>query len=465
MKQEIYIHWFRQDLRISDNPALTFAAKCALYDNTPLLALYICDDDKRQAKASASNVWKYHSLKALDKSLGGKLHFYKGDAHAVIYDSLMQQFQIKGIFANRSYDPRHIKRDAQIESDLKQKGIEFKTFNGALLWEPEDTLKQDGTPYKVFTHFYKKACLSLAPPPRAIVQTPALTNLFPKNEYSLKIDDLELLSGFSWEDSLKSCWQIGEQGAQNRLNAFINEGLQGYERGRDYPALNNVSRLSAHLHCGEISPNQIWHALEGLGDDTNSDLRTFRKQLGWREFSYSLLYHNRELAHKNLQSKFDNFPWMDNPAHLKAWQTGKTGYPIIDAGMRELWQTGYMHNRVRMLTGSFLVKNLMLHWKHGFDWFWDCLCDADLANNAASWQWVAGCGTDAAPYFRIFNPLTQSKKFDPQGDYIKRYVSELKDIPAKHIHEPWEYAKDYPKPIIDLKISRERALKAFKSLS
>ena len=269
-------------------------------------------------------------------------------------------------------------------------------------------------------------------------------------------------------------WHIGEDHAQDRLQEFVDHGLKDYKEGRNFPAQQNVSRLSPHLHFGEISPNQAWYAAKQKGKGQNMD--HFLSELGWREFSYSLLYHFPKLPRKNLQAKFDKFPWRNDKRLLRRWQQGQTGYPIVDAGMRELWQTGYMHNRVRMIVGSFLVKNLLLHWHHGERWFWDCLVDADLANNSASWQWIAGCGADAAPYFRIFNPVTQGQKFDAAGEYTRHFVPELKDLPDKFLFNPWQappgvlneagvtLGKTYPEPVVDLKLSRERALQAFASL-
>ena len=269
-------------------------------------------------------------------------------------------------------------------------------------------------------------------------------------------------------------WQIGEEGAYKRFQTFIKEGLSSYKEGRNIPSEPFVSRLSPHLRWGEISPNQLWYLVRNIGDDSNID--HFCSELGWREFSYSQLFHNPDLPRKNLQAKFDGFPWAENDDYLRAWQTGQTGVPMVDAGMRELWQTGYMHNRVRMIVGSYLVKNLRLHWHHGERWFWDTLVDADLANNSASWQWIAGCGADAAPYFRIFNPVTQGQKFDPQGHYIRQYIPEIAGLPNKYLFSPWEAPAEvlqaagikldstYPSPIVNLKQSREAALEAFKSL-
>jgi deoxyribodipyrimidine photo-lyase len=277
---------------------------------------------------------------------------------------------------------------------------------------------------------------------------------------------------------MKSCWEVGEHAAQSRLIEFLEDGLQGYEEKRNYPFKKNVSRLSPHLHFGEISPNQAWYGgqNQGLSHGWTKDSDCFLRELGWREFSHSLLYHFSDLPNKNFQQKFDHFSWVNNPLYLKAWQTGQTGYPIVDAGMRELWQTGYMHNRVRMIVGSFLVKNLLQHWHFGRDWFWDCLVDADLANNSSGWQWIAGSGADASPYFRIFNPVTQGEKFDPDGKYTRSFVPELNELPNKYLFKPWEapetvlksagivLGETYPNPIVDLTVSRNKALEAYKRL-
>ena len=282
-----------------------------------------------------------------------------------------------------------------------------------------------------------------------------------------------------WHDGIAAEWTPGEAGAAERLERFLESGIRNYKQGRNRPDQAFVSRLSPHLHFGEISPHRVWHAARPLGDrsELEKDVDHFLSELGWREFSHYLLYHWPEITDHNLQRKFNRFPWRDDDQSLRRWQRGRTGYPIVDAGMRELWQTGYMHNRVRMIVGSFLVKNLMLHWRHGEAWFWDTLVDSDLANNSASWQWVAGSGADAAPYFRIFNPVLQGKKFDPNGDYVRQYVPEIAALPNKHLQAPWEapaevlreagieLGKDYPEPIVDLMESRDRALAAFKALT
>ncbi|MEM1243213.1 MAG: deoxyribodipyrimidine photo-lyase [Pseudomonadota bacterium] len=467
--QGFVIHWFRQDLRLADNPALFAAAK-----QGQVLPIYILDDENpgKQKIGAASRWWLHHSLTALDKSLDHKLCIFRGDAQ-VILQKLTETYPIQGIFWNRCYEPWRIKRDEAIKKIFKQKNISVESFNGSLLWEPWEVLKTDGTYYKVFTPFYRRGCLQ-AMPPRQPLAKPQTLKLHEKIANSLTIADLNLLPQIRWDKHMEKIWDIGEMAAKKRLNEFIAKGLENYKIGRDFPAKAFVSRLSPHLHIGEISPNQVWYAAKNAGDDKNID--HFHSELGWREFSYSLLYHNPQLAEKNLQEKFNLFPWKNNRKKLIAWQKGLTGYPIVDAGMRQLWQTGYMHNRVRMIVGSFLVKNLLLHWHHGEAWFWDCLVDADLASNSASWQWVAGCGADAAPYFRIFNPITQGKKFDANGEYTRQYVPELKALPDEYLFNPWEapqallsqagikLGETYPLPIVDLPASRQAALAAYEEI-
>ncbi len=462
------IVWFRQDLRVFDNPALIAAAEAG-----DILPVYILDHDNAGAHkmGGASLVWLYHALADLNHSLGGNLRFYVGDAGDVLSD-LCDAHDVQGVYWNRCYEPWRISRDKAIKQNLSDAGVRAESFNGSLLWEPWEILKKDGTPYKVFTPFYRKGCLGAeaprAPFGRAEPQ-------YSEGDFGgVGLDDLGLLPDIDWDDQMVARWDISERGAMARLRDFLDDGVDGYKEGRNFPARNHVSRLSPYLHFGQISPHQVWH--ETLHQEQSNNIDVFQSELGWREFSHSLLYHFPDLPRKNLQAKFDSFPWAENDAHLNAWQKGMTGYPIVDAGMRELWQTGYMHNRVRMVVGSFLVKNLLLHWHHGEAWFWDCLFDADLANNSASWQWIAGCGADAAPYFRVFNPITQGEKFDAGGDYIRQYCPELKNVPDKYLCKPWDapedvlkragvvLGRDYPRPIVDVKASRERALEAFQSL-
>ena len=468
------IVWFRQDLRIADNPALSAAAD----SGRPIVPVYILDDHSAEewSMGAASRWWLHHSLKALAQSLDGKLRLLSGDARAVI-PGLVREIDAAAVMWNRCYEPWRAARDNEILAALEAADIDVETFNGSLLFEPSTVSKPDGTPYKVFTPFYRKGCLQRSPAPDAPLGIPEKLNLAGDTAEDGLVA-LDLMPGIPWYEEMASSWQPGEQGAHARLRQFLDAGISHYKVGRNRPDQAHVSRLSPHLHFGEISPRQVWHEARSMAaiGGLERDVDHFLSELGWREFSYYLLHHWPHLPRRNLQTKFDRFPWRDDSEALKKWQCGVTGYPIVDAGMRELWRTGYMHNRVRMIVGSFLVKNLMLHWHHGEDWFWDTLVDADLANNSASWQWIAGCGADAAPYFRIFNPVTQGRKFDPDGAYVRQYVPELADLPKKFLHSPWEAPDDilaaagvelgenYPRPIVELKASRERALRAFSSL-
>jgi deoxyribodipyrimidine photo-lyase len=471
----VTIHWFRQDLRLADNPALSAAAQAGT-----VLPVYILDDyhSAEWAMGSASRWWLHHALTHLNESLGGRLLVLRGDPLQVL-PALARQVQANTVFWNRCYEPWRIARDKQIKESLQTESITVCSHNASLLWEPWQILKSDNKPYQVFTPFYRRGCLRATPPRSPLPRPSSLQIRQIAGMGQGSIDALALLPTIPWDHVMKNTWHVGEAAASARLRSFLAEGLRGYKEGRNFPQRPHVSRLSPHLHFGEISPNQVWTEAErvGMEQGLDEDLDCFQSELGWREFAFSLLYHQPTLSRVAIQRKFEHFPWIDDPVLLSAWQKGQTGFPLVDAGMRELWQTGYMHNRVRMVAGSFLVKNLLLHWHRGEEWFWDCLVDADLAANSASWQWIAGCGADAAPYFRVFNPVTQSKRFDPEGGYIRRYVPELARLPDKYLHDPASapvpilnaagitLGVHYPHPIVDLKTSRERALAAFRSLS
>ena len=466
------IIWFKHDLRIKDNPA--FNAACEVGSVVPI---YIYDSTiyGNRELGGASKWWLHHSLSSLNETLNGRLQVFRGDPEVLI-PKLMAHFNANKIFWNRSYDPTQISRDMAIKNTLKQHGLLAHSCNGSLLWEPMKVVKKDGTAYRVFTPYYKNGCSS-AKAPRFPLKPPNDIEYAEVLRKGCSIDDLNLLPTTNWDAKFPMYWQPGEEGAADNLHTFIEQSVRKYHQCRDIPSVNGTSRLSPHLHFGELSPNQIWYAIKGrFGDSEDKSIETFLSELAWREFSYYLLYHFPTLPVNNFNPRFDKFPWRNDENALKAWQTGKTGIPIVDAGMRELWQTGYMHNRVRMIVASFLVKNLLINWRDGERWFWDCLVDADLASNSASWQWVAGSGADAAPYFRIFNPLLQGEKFDKNGIYVRKYCPELTKLPDKYIHKPWDaptlitnkadvyLGKNYPKPIVDLKASRQRALDAFKSL-
>ena len=466
MSNDLNILWFRKDLRLMDNPALVEANL-----NAEIIPIFILDDTNPEENkmGAASRVWLYHSLKSLNISLQKKINFYSGDPVKIISE-LINNYNINGVYWNRCYEPWEIRRDKKIKDLLKIKKVKAKSFNGSLIREPWEVLKEDQTPYKVFTALYKKAYLN-SDIKVEVINEPTKINYSTKIFSSNTLDTLKLLPNLSWADNIIKHWQVGEKNAHLKMTEFFKKGIDNYKEGRNFPFKKNVSRLSPHIHFGEISPKQLWVKAKSISSNKNTE--HFVSEICWREFSYYLLYHFPNLPKDNLQKKFNNFPWKDNNYYFDSWKKGKTGYPIIDAGMRELYETGYMHNRVRMIVASFLVKNLLIHWHKGERWFWDCLFDADLANNSASWQWVAGSGADAAPYFRIFNPVTQGVKFDVDGQYTKQYVPELKDMPNKYLFSPWEAPDDvlnkanvglggnYPKRIIDIKESREKALYSF----
>ena len=466
------LHWFRDDLRLGDNPALNHASQLA-----KTAYVYILEEEA-SSLGGAAQVWLHHSLSALNQQLQGNLLLYKGKASDILPE-LMETLNAERLTMTRRYHLAGVKTDAEITETLAGLGKSASVISGNLLWEPEEIAKQDGTPYKVFTPFYRRGCLN-AQPPRLPLPAPELDHAAIGVNNALTLEELGLLDGSHWQTEITNDWEISEQGGHSRLEAFANasgsDGINDYVDGRNFPAKTNVSRLSPYLRFGQISAHQAWHEAGKNKRPDDRQLDIFRSELGWREFSYSLLHFNPDMKTDPLQTRFASFGWAENPEHLKKWQRGQTGYPIVDAAMRELYQTGYMHNRVRMIVGSFLVKNLLLHWHHGEAWFWDCLFDADRANNSAGWQWIAGCGADAAPYFRVFNPVTQGQKFDPDGRYTRAFVPELQDMPNKYLFNPWDAPKDvlararvqlgksYPFPIVDVKASRQRALDAFADL-
>jgi deoxyribodipyrimidine photo-lyase len=460
--------WFRQDLRLTDNPALAAAVKAG-----PVIPVFILDDETPgQWKAGgATRWWLHHSLEALAtdlRKLGSDLVLRHGPADKVI-PALVKQTGATAIFWNRQYEPWAIARDTRIKDSLKANGIKAESFNASLLREPWEMKTGSGGPYRVFTPFWRAARQQLGTVetlarPKAIAAPAA----WPATD---KLAAWKLLPVKpNWATGFTPLWTPGEQGARKRLDGFLAGTIGGYAANRDRPDIEATSRLSPHLHFGEISPRQLWKAAtaaaQSKGQETNAD--KFLAEVGWREFSYHLLYHFPHLPERNYKESFDAFPWADSDTNFRKWCRGQTGYPIVDAGMRELWTTGFMHNRVRMVAASFLIKHLLIPWQRGEAWFWDTLVDADLASNSASWQWVAGSGADAAPYFRIFNPVMQGEKFDPAGAYVRKWVPELATCSPKFIHRPWD-APDfarlrYPAPMVDHATARDRALKAFKTL-
>jgi deoxyribodipyrimidine photo-lyase len=467
--------WLRQDLRLGDHRALAAALATA----QPIVPVYILDDHQPGAwrPGGASRWWLHGSLEALGRdlaSVGSRLILRSGPALDVL-PALAEETGADAVHAARSYEPWARELERMLAARLEDVGVAFKRFAGHLLFEPERPTTKAGEPLRVFTPFHK-TCLALEPPKPPLPRPDAIPapETWPACEL---LEDWGLRPRRpDWTGGLRATWQPGEAGAEAALRTFLDEAMAGYADGRDRPDRPGTSRLSPHLHFGEISPHRCWHAIEDrLAQDGAGRRggRSFLRELVWREFSYHLLFHWPDLPAKAFRPAFDDFPWTVDPQGLAAWQQGRTGYPIVDAGMRELWQTGWMHNRVRMIAASFLIKDLLLPWQQGAAWFWDTLVDADLANNSASWQWVAGSGADAAPYFRIFNPVLQGKKFDPKGDYVRRYVPELATLPDEHLHAPWEapaavleaagitLGETYPWPIVDHAKARRRALEAY----
>ncbi|HBF32736.1 deoxyribodipyrimidine photo-lyase [Rhizobium sp.] len=471
------ILWFRKDLRLDDNLALS----AAIALNQPIIAVYIREPSAAETGplGAAQAWWLHHSLTSLAASLakrGGRLILRSG-APAHVLDALIAETGADAVHWNRRYDPAGMAIDTEIKAHLRRSNVAAHSHRGFLLHEPSKVKTGEGGPYRVYTPFWR-AIERAGDPPSPISEPDSIMapNKWPDSEI---LESWHLLpTKPNWASTFEPIWQPGEEGARRKLSRFIQGDLKGYRTRRDFPAANATSELSAHLALGEISPARIWHATIGLSDDIASeDIVHFRKELVWRDFSYHLMFHFPKLREKNWNAKFDAFPWVKNPTHLEAWQQGRTGYPIVDAGMRQLWQHGTMHNRVRMIAASFLIKDLMIDWRDGEAWFRDTLVDADPASNAASWQWVAGSGADASPYFRIFNPITQGEKFDPEGEYIRQFVPELSNLPNSWIHKPFDAPAailaqtnivldtTYPRPLVDHKVAREGALAAYAGLT
>jgi deoxyribodipyrimidine photo-lyase len=459
---------FRRDLRLADNPALT--AACAAHEHVLPLYIHVPDEDGDWAAGAASRWWLHNSLASLQCGLqahGGELHVRQGDTLAVL-QALLEQTGASAVYWNRLYEPAAIRRDTRIKAALREQGIEVHSSDAALWCEPWQIATKQGEPYRVFTPYWRNLRAQLG----ATVPLPVPSSLrCTKSAASVPLESLELLPRIVWDIGLREAWTPGEQGAHELLELFGDDAIGDYAHARDLPARHGTSRLSPHLHFGEISPRQIHYALQVQAQRVDAkrrpDIEPYLRELGWREFAHHLLYHFPTTPTENFNPRFDGFRWAaDDEVLLQRWQQGRTGIPLVDAGMRELWHTGWMHNRVRMIVASFLTKNLRQHWRHGARWFWDTLVDADLANNTLGWQWVAGCGADAAPYFRVFNPLTQALKFDPQGGYLRRWLPELAEAPTALVHEPWKdpallKRSGYPAPMVDLAVSRADALVAY----
>lgn len=467
--------WLRHDLRLTDNPALYFASQ----NSQNVIPLYILDESMPWSPGRASQWWLHNSLLDLRcrcKEQGVTLLLQRGHS-ATLIRAALKKYGAKAIYWNHCFEPALLMRDKILKKELQAEGIEVKTYNASLLHSPHKLFNKQGSYYKVFSAFWRNCALQI--PQRLIFPLAKL-----QQSSKVSSDHLEswnlLPNHINWAQHFHKDKQVGEAAAMRTLEKFIENSLINYANERDYPEKMSTSGLSPHLHFGEISPLQIWMALENipkLSPEYSSATLKFKSELGWREFSYYLLYHFSLLPEKNFNSKFDHFKWSKNHNFLRAWQQGNTGYPIVDAGMRQLWQSGIMHNRVRMIVASFLTKDLLIHWRAGAAWFWDTLLDADLANNAMGWQWVAGCGVDAAPYFRIFNPTTQGEKWDPDGNYIKQWIPALAQLPIRYIHKPWlasaatlaaagvKLGHNYPLPIVDHVEAYQKALLAYRQLS
>ncbi len=461
------IVWFRRDLRLADNPALAQAAGTG----RPVVLVYIHDEAGEGAwpAGGASRWWLRQSLQTLAEScarLGSPLILRSGSA-ATELAALCAECGATEAYWNRRYEPTIVARDTAIKKQLAALGVQGRSFNGSLLHSPLQVANKTGQPFKVFTPFWKSIRQR---PLRPLADAPTALRPFSRSLPSVALDALGLAPRMRWHAGLAQSWRPGESGARAALDAFAEAPAERYAAARDFPAESGVSRLSPFLHYGEISPAQIWTRLDVPAREP------YLRQLAWREFAHHLLYHFPSMPMEPLRPEFAAFPWRPEAEALRAWQTGQTGYPIVDAGMRELWRTGWMHNRVRMIAASFLVKHMLQPWQSGAAWFWDTLVDADLANNAMGWQWVAGCGADAAPYFRIFNPIAQGERFDPEGHYTRRWLPELARLPNAWLFKPWEapetvraqagieLGSDYPAPIVQHDAARAAALAAYRQL-
>ncbi len=465
------IVWFRNDLRLDDNPALDAAAR----SGAPMVALYALDDESagEWRMGAASRWWLHHSLAALGDALsrlGVPLTLRRGRAEFVL-EGLIEETGAEGVYWNRLYEPWAMRRDSEIKGSLRARGLRAESFNGSLLFEPAQMRNKQGEAFKVFSPFWR-ACLA-AGGPEAPLPAPKRLEAAPAPDSDTLADWRLLPTKPDWATGLRETWRAGEKAARARLVDFARSRVEDYKTARDFMAEEGVSRLSPHLHFGEVSPRRVWAEVTRAAGDAGLP---YLRELGWREFCHHLLVAFPDMPERPLDRRFDAFSWRDDPAALAAWKKGRTGYPLVDAAMRELWLTGYMHNRARMVAASFLVKHLLIPWQVGERWFWDTLVDADLANNSGGWQWVAGCGADAAPYFRVFNPVLQGEKFDPEGAYVRRFVPELAGLEARFIHRPWEapaealdragvaLGETYPRPIVDHAEGRARALAAFEQL-
>jgi deoxyribodipyrimidine photo-lyase len=470
--------WYRQDLRTSDHEALADA--CAHGPVTPVFVWHPSGEG-RWPPGGAQRWWLHRSLLALDADLrarGSRLVVRVGDP-AKELAAVARAVGATHVACSRRHEPAAMADEERVHGALEGAGLAFVRRGSNLLFDPFEVRSQTGTAYKVFTPFWR-ACMA-RPAPERPLPAPARIPAPKAWPEGVTIESLGLLPRIPWDAGMRDAWTPGSAGARARLEAFVAGPIGGYADARDIPGVHGTSMLSAHLHFGELSPREAWHAagdrLKGATPAVTKNVEKFRAELGWREFGSHVLANFPRTAEDPLRPEFRKFPWREDAAKLRAWQRGRTGYPFVDAGMRELWHTGWMHNRVRMVVASFLVKHLLMHWMHGSEWFWDTLVDADLASNTLGWQWAGGCGADAAPYFRIFNPVTQGEKFDAAGDYIRRWVPELAKVPSEHLHAPWEapplalaaagvtLGETYPRPIVDHAAARADALAALSAIS
>ncbi len=450
----------RDDLRVADNPALRHAVDAG----APLIVVAAVLDDAVRPRGGASRWWLHHSLVALDASLrkrGNALVIRSGAIEREI-GALLDEVRPGSLWINRRYDRDALAQDDRITALARKAGITVHTDQASLLFEPGDVTTGDGGPFSVFTPFWRAAMRHGTP--RQPLAAPDAVRPWAGEVAPGTVDGLGLLpTAPDWSGGIAAAWTPGEKSAHRRLHEFVHAGLHSYDDGRDRPGADETSKLSPHLAFGELSPFQLWHAIAS-SDAPRVSIDRYLSELGWREFDWHLRARHGRLESDNIDRRLDAFAWRrTDPDVLTRWQHGRTGIPLVDAGMRQLWETGWMHNRVRMITASFLVKNLRFDWRLGEQWFWDTLVDADLANNPAQWQWVAGSGADASPYFRVFNPVTQAKRFDPDGEYVHRWVPELRDVTGKALFEPWAHGVGEP-PVVDLGESRASALDAYERL-
>ncbi|MEL6710386.1 MAG: deoxyribodipyrimidine photo-lyase [Pseudomonadota bacterium] len=458
---DIGLCWFRQDLRVADNPALTRA----LQQHTQVLCVYV-NENPDDPDPPAACWWQQQAVRDLADQLQGNLLYRTGDVQHNL-QQIIAEYAISAVYWNRLYDPASIARDKGLKTWLREQSVQVHSFSGQLFFEPWQLLKRDESPYRVFTPFYK-ACLAQGLPSE-VLPTPDLSRLVPITDAAIQIERDSLAA--TWTESFSDHWNPSRQAGQDRLRDFVAQDMSAYRKARDIPANSRVSHLAPYLHFGQLSAREV---VVATCDQPGAD--AFVRQLVWREFAHYVLYHSPHTLDQPMNAQYAHFPWRTDPDVLRAWQRGQTGIPLVDAGMRQLWQTGYLHNRLRMIVASLLCKHLLIDWRAGAAWFMYTLFDADLANNTLGWQWVAGSGVDAAPYFRIFNPVSQGERFDADGAYVRRWVPELAALPDRWIHQPWaapaellaahgvQLGRDYPQPIVQLAAGRQAALAAWEQM-